>query len=161
MNDTKIHILMKNKMVAVNVNQICENFARHSDLSNEPKKMKIGAICAAWWRKRAFCAMTPRNLRQFLFYCAHLKELDVLFPTSPRFCKLAKKWLSYGQKPRCPLSNEPKILQIGQEMAELWSKTWFCTYVFAQIWLTFTAYHLSEHWPDPLLASLKVVRALA
>eukprot|EP00116_Pleurobrachia_bachei_P014671 sb/3474933/ len=30
--------------------------------------------------------------------------------------------------------------QIGQEMAELWPKTWFCTYFFSQIWLTFTAY---------------------
>ena len=28
---------------------------------------------------------------------AHLKELNFLFPMSQRFCKLVKKWLSYGQ----------------------------------------------------------------
>eukprot|EP00116_Pleurobrachia_bachei_P011128 sb/3471390/ len=49
-------------------------------------------------------------------------------------------FLGSFERSQCPLSNEPKILQIGQEMAELWTKTWFCTYVFSQIWLTFTAY---------------------
>ena len=72
----------------------------HCDLSNELKKIKIGTNCAAQWRKRAFCANAPCNLHQFSFSRADLKDLKVLFPTSPGFCKLVKKWLSYGQK--CP-----------------------------------------------------------
>ena len=71
----------------------------HWDLSNELKKIKIGANCAAQWRKRAknaFCAIAPRNLRQFSISWAHLIDLNVLFPTSPRFCKSVEKWLSYG-----------------------------------------------------------------
>ena len=32
-------------------------------------------------------------------------------------------FLSSFERSQCPLSNEPKILQIGQEMAELWAKT--------------------------------------
>eukprot|EP00116_Pleurobrachia_bachei_P011828 sb/3472090/ len=50
--------------------------------------------------------------RQFSFSWAHLKDLNVLFLMSQRFCKLVKKWLSYGQKRA----------------------------KFSQIWLTFTAY---------------------
>ena len=32
-------------------------------------------------------------------------------------------FLGSFERSQCPLSNEPKILQIGQEMAELWTKT--------------------------------------
>ena len=71
----------------------------HWDLSNELKKLKIGANCAAQWRKMRFLrvfATAPRNLRQFWFSWAHLIDLNVLFPMSPRSCKLVEKWLSYG-----------------------------------------------------------------
>eukprot|EP00116_Pleurobrachia_bachei_P007454 sb/3467716/ len=47
-----------------------------------------------------------------------------------------------------------RSLQIGQELAELWAKTWFCTYVFSQIWLKFTAYRLVPQTPcEPLTGS--------
>eukprot|EP00116_Pleurobrachia_bachei_P018762 sb/3479024/ len=32
-------------------------------------------------------------------------------------------FLGSFERSKCPLSNEPKILQIGQEMAKLWAKT--------------------------------------
>ena len=43
----------------------------------------------------------PQNGTQFtpiFIFWAHLKDLNVLFPMNPRFCKLVKKWLCYGQK---------------------------------------------------------------
>ena len=76
---------------------------RHRALSTQLKKMKIGAEMAELWRKMrlfmAFCAIAPPFLRQFAETCAVWKELDAFFPMSPRWSNLAKKWLSYGQKP--------------------------------------------------------------
>eukprot|EP00116_Pleurobrachia_bachei_P007984 sb/3468246/ len=68
-------------------------------------------------------------LDQFAKSWARWKEDIELFQMSLRKLKLAQIARRHGAKcasferSQCPLSNEPKILQIGQEMAELWTKT--------------------------------------
>eukprot|EP00116_Pleurobrachia_bachei_P004411 sb/3464673/ len=63
---------------------------------NHRRATNIGESLVHWKEDIEIFQMSLRKLK--LAQIAHLKELNVLFPTSPRFCKLVKKWLSYGQK---------------------------------------------------------------
>ena len=59
-------------------------------------------------------------------------------------------FLSAFERAQCPLSNESKMKQFGQEMAELWPKTARARTYMCQKVGDFTAYHFFR---DPYEAS--------